>query len=122
MKESEGMLQPMVGTDRDRITEPTPTPRVLVVEDDSGIALFIQRALVQAGYRVDLVGDGLSALAAAQAVTPDVVLLDVMLPGVDGLEVARRLRGVTNVPILMLTALDTVGDRVEGLDAGADDY
>jgi two-component system response regulator MprA len=97
-------------------------PRVLVVEDDSGIALFIQRALVQAGYRVDLVGDGLSALAAAQAVPPDVVLLDIMLPGLDGLEVARRLRSASNVPILMLTALDTVGDRVQGLDSGADDY
>jgi two-component system response regulator MprA len=116
------MLPSMVGTDRDRVAEPAPPPRVLVVEDDSGIALFIQRALVQAGYRVDLVSDGLSAVAAAQAATPDVVLLDVMLPGLDGLEVARRLRGVSNVPILMLTALDTVGDRVQGLDAGADDY
>jgi two-component system response regulator MprA len=93
-----------------------------VVEDDAGIALFIQRALVQAGYRVDLVGDGLSALAAAQAMPPDVVLLDIMLPGLDGVEVARRLRASSNVPILMLTALDTIGDRVQGLDAGADDY
>jgi two-component system, OmpR family, response regulator MprA len=108
--------------ERDRTPEPTGALRVLVVEDDAGIALFIQRALVQAGYRVDLVSDGLSALAAAQAVPPDVVLLDVMLPGLDGREVARRLRSATNVPILMLTALDTVGDRVQGLDAGADDY
>lgn len=115
-------MQAVIGNQRDRLPDPASAQRVLVVEDDSGIALFIQRALVQAGYRVDLVSDGLSAVAAAQAVPPDVVLLDVMLPGLDGLEVARRLRAASNVPILMLTALDTVGDRVQGLDAGADDY
>src|SRR5437867_6308429 len=97
-------------------------PRILVVEDEPRIALFIQRALVQAGYRVDMVADGVSALAAAEAAPPDLVLLDVMLPGLDGMEVARRLRGKGGIPILMLTARDAVTDRVEGLDAGADDY
>lgn len=96
--------------------------RVLVVEDEPRIAMFIQRALLQAGYRVDLVADGVSGLAAAEAAPPDVVLLDVMLPGLDGIEVARRLRSSGNVPILMLTARDAIEDRVEGLDAGADDY
>src|SRR5437667_11075158 len=103
-----------------RIT--TLQPRILVVEDEPRIAQFIQRALVQAGYRVDMVADGTSALAAAEAAPPDRVLLDVMLPGLDGMEVARRLRGKGGIPILMLTARDTVEDRVEGLDAGADDY
>src|SRR5437867_8170944 len=97
-------------------------PRILVVEDEPRIALFIQRALVQAGYRVDMVADGVSALAAAEAAPPDLVLLDVMLPGLDGMEVARRLRGKGGIPILMLTARDAVEDRVAGLDAGADDY
>jgi len=75
-----------------------------------------------AGYLVDVASDGDTALAAAQAAAPDAVVLDVMLPGMDGLEVARRLRSRGGVPILMLTAMDAVGDRVRGLDAGADDY
>ena len=72
--------------------------RVLVVEDDFRTAVFLQRALTQAGYRVELVEDGVAALAAPEAVQPDVVVLDVMLPGLDGLEVARRLRAVGGVP------------------------
>jgi two-component system response regulator MprA len=93
-----------------------------VVEDDFRIAVFVQRALLQAGYRAQVVGDGHAALAAAESAPPDLVVLDVMLPGLDGREVARRLRARSAVPILMLTARDSVGDRVEGLDAGADDY
>jgi two-component system response regulator MprA len=100
----------------------TAQARVLVVEDDRRIAAFLDRALVRAGYRVDLASDGTAALAAAAEAPPDVVVLDVMLPGLDGLEVARRLRADSGVPILMLTARDGVGDRVQGLDAGADDY
>jgi len=96
--------------------------RVLVVEDDFRIAVFVQRALLQAGYRAQVVGDGHAALTAAESAPPDLVVLDVMLPGLDGLEVARRLRARSAVPILILTARDSVGDRVEGLDAGADDY
>jgi two-component system response regulator MprA len=98
------------------------SPRVLVVEDDRRIANLLERALFKAGYRVDVAPDGDTALASAQAAAPDAVVLDVMLPGMDGLEVARRLRSRGGVPILMLTAMDAVGDRVRGLDAGADDY
>ncbi|MBI4213982.1 MAG: response regulator transcription factor [Chloroflexi bacterium] len=98
------------------------SPRVLIVEDDYRIAAFIQRALAQAGYQVKLAADGNAALAAAGSEPPDVVVLDVMLPGLDGLEVARQLRAGGGTPILMLTARDAVEDRVEGLDAGADDY
>src|ERR687886_2703069 len=97
-------------------------PLVLVVEDDHRISAFLDRALVQAGYRVAVAGDGPAALAAADEDQPEVVVLDLMLPGLDGLEVARRLRAGGGVPILMLTARDGIGDRVEGLDAGADDY
>lgn len=95
---------------------------MLIVEDDYRIAAFIQRALAQAGYQVKLAADGNAALAAAGSEPPDVVVLDVMLPGLDGLEVARRLRAGGGTPILMLTARDAVEDRVQGLDAGADDY
>jgi two-component system response regulator MprA len=100
----------------------SPTARILVVEDDFRIAVFVQRALVQAGYAVQVVADGDDALEAVAATAPDLVILDVMLPGPDGLEVARRVRASGSVPILMLTARDAVGDRVRGLDAGADDY
>lgn len=96
--------------------------RILVVEDDRRMAAFLDRALTYEGYRLDLVGDGESALAQAEARPPDLVLLDVMLPGLNGLDVARRLRATSGVPILMLTAREGLDDRVEGLDAGADDY
>jgi two-component system, OmpR family, response regulator MprA len=99
-----------------------PPPLVLVVEDDHRISAFLDRALVQAGYRVAVAPDGPAALAAADHNQPEVVVLDLMLPGLDGLEVARRLRAGGGVPILMLTARDGVDDRVQGLDAGADDY
>jgi two-component system, OmpR family, response regulator MprA len=97
-------------------------PLVLVVEDDHRISAFLDRALVQAGYRVAVAADGPAALATADETPPEVVVLDLMLPGLDGLEVARRLRAGGGVPILMLTARDGVDDRVQGLDAGADDY
>jgi len=96
--------------------------RVLVVEDDRRIAAFLDRALSQQGYAVEVAADGPAALVAAEERAPDLVILDVMLPGLDGLHVARRLRALGPVPILMLTARDTVADRVGGLDAGADDY
>ena len=98
------------------------TMRVLVIEDESRISQFLQRGLAYEGYRVDVAGDGLTGLALARENPPDVVILDWMLPGMDGLEVCRRLRAGGPVPILMLTAKDSVGDRVQGLDAGADDY
>ncbi|HLZ30938.1 MAG TPA: response regulator transcription factor [Chloroflexota bacterium] len=100
---------------------PTPS-RVLVVDDDPRIAASIRRALVYEGYAVEVAADGVAALARVRAHLPDLVVLDLMLPGLDGLEVCRRLRASDEVPILMLTARDTTADRVRGLDTGADDY
>jgi two-component system response regulator MprA len=97
-------------------------PAILVVEDDRRMAAFLDRALTYAGYRVAVAEDGERALAYTEEQAPDLVVLDVMLPDIDGLEVARRLRGGSGVPILMLTAREGLDDRVEGLDAGADDY
>ncbi len=102
--------------------EPEPAD-ILVVDDDPRLAASLRRALVFAGHRVRVVGDGPAALAAIQATPPDLVVLDRMLPGIDGVEVCRRLRAAgDDLPVLMLTARDTVEDRVDGLDAGADDY
>jgi two-component system response regulator MprA len=101
---------------------PSAHARILVVEDDRRVAAFLDRALTYEGYDVEVASDGAVGLDAAARRLPDLVLLDVMLPVMDGLEVARQLRARANVPILMLTARETVADRVEGLDAGADDY
>jgi len=97
--------------------------RVLLVEDDPRVAHLIQRALGEAGYQVELAIDGSAGLELAQTDEPDAIVLDVMLPIVDGLEVCRELRRQrVRTPILMLTARDSIPDRVRGLDAGADDY
>jgi two-component system response regulator MprA len=96
--------------------------RILVVDDDARLADSLRRALTYEGHTVDVAADGPAALAAARDRPPDLVVLDVMLPGMDGVEVCRRLRGGSNLPILMLTARDAISDRVAGLDAGADDY
>jgi two-component system response regulator MprA len=97
--------------------------RVLVVEDDERVAASLRRALEYAGYTVSLAGDGPSALVSATRDRPDLVILDVMLPGLDGLDVCRALRGSGgDCLVLMLTARDGTADRVAGLDAGADDY
>jgi two-component system response regulator MprA len=96
--------------------------RVLVVDDDEQITRFLQRALPYAGFDVEVAPDGAAGLRRALAQPPDVAVLDVMLPGLDGLEVCRRLREEGDVPILMLTARDEVADRVRGLELGADDY
>jgi DNA-binding response OmpR family regulator len=98
------------------------SPRVLVVEDDEEIAQVLQRSLRLEGYEVKVAGDGEAALATASSYVPDLVILDLGLPKLDGLEVARRLRAHDDVPILMLTARDALDARVEGLDSGADDY
>ena len=97
-------------------------PRVLVVEDDEDIAQALQRSLRLEGYEVRLAGDGEAALRTAITFQPDLVVLDLGLPKLDGIEVARRLRARDDVPILVLTARDAVDARVEGLDSGADDY
>jgi DNA-binding response OmpR family regulator len=98
------------------------SPRVLVVEDDRPIAEVLQRFLRLEGYEVRLTGDGRDALEQAAAFLPDLVILDLGLPGLDGIDVARHLRERDDTPILMLTARDSVDARVEGLDVGADDY
>jgi len=96
--------------------------RMLIVDDDPEIVGFIKRALAYEGYTVDIANDGVEALAKALEREPDLVVLDIMMPGIDGIEVSKRLRQASDVPILMLTAKGTVADRVTGLDAGADDY
>jgi two-component system, OmpR family, response regulator MprA len=96
--------------------------RILVIEDEPRISQFIERGLSYEGYRVEVAADGKAGLAAARDNPPDLVILDWMLPGIDGLEVIKRLRTVGSVPILMLTAKDDIQDRVLGLETGADDY
>src|SRR5947207_4342180 len=98
------------------------TGRVLVVEDDEAIADVLRRTLRQEGHEVRSAGDGVEALALAEEFVPDVVILDLGLPKLDGAEVLRRLRRESDVPILILTARAELDDRVEGLDSGADDY
>ena len=96
--------------------------RILLIEDDEGITKFLRRSLAYEGYTVDVAHDGQMGLNIARDNPPDLVVLDLMLPKIDGLEVCRRLRSGGEVPILMLTAKDGVSDRVLGLDMGADDY
>ncbi|MEU8763920.1 response regulator transcription factor [Streptomyces sp. NPDC048659] len=97
--------------------------RVLVVDDEPEVRAALADALVVEGYEVRCVADGLAALSEIAAWEPDAVVLDVMMPVLDGLAVCRRLRGVGDrTPVLVLTALDAVSDRVDGLEAGADDY
>src|SRR5918911_1973453 len=97
--------------------------QVLLVEDDPRIARVVERALTDVGHRVDVAHDGLEGLTSAERGVHDLLILDVMLPEMDGIEVARELRRQkVRTPILMLTARDAVPDRVRGLDSGADDY
>jgi two-component system, OmpR family, response regulator MprA len=96
--------------------------RILIIEDDEGIVRVLRRALSYEGYIVDTALDGETGLNLARDHHPDLVILDLMLPGMDGLEVCQRLRTGGSTPIIMLTAKDAVQDRVLGLDAGADDY
>jgi two-component system response regulator MprA len=96
---------------------------VLIVDDDGPVRRTLARTLAAEGYATVLASDGGAALAEVERAQPDVIVLDAIMPGLDGLAVARRLRAKgVSVPILMLTARDAVGDRVAGLDAGADDY
>jgi len=96
--------------------------RVLVVDDDATVAEVVTRYLQREGYSVESVGDGQLALERAAADPPDLVVLDIMLPGIDGLEVCRRMRAMAPVAVIMLTARGDETDRVAGLDLGADDY
>jgi two-component system, OmpR family, response regulator MprA len=101
----------------------TAAERVLVVDDDQSLRRMLERSLLAEGFAVQAVADGGAALAAIERSAPDLVVLDVALPGMDGLAVCRRLRdkGI-GLPVLMLTARDAVADRVAGLEVGADDY
>ena len=96
--------------------------RVLIVEDDSGIAEFLQLELEHEGYDILYVADGRTALDIFEKNAPDLVLLDIMLPQLNGLEVLRRIRKTSNTPVIMLTARGDTFDKVSGLDSGADDY
>ena len=98
------------------------TPKVLVVDDDTSVRDVVRRYLERAGYEVELAGDGETALRLHRQHPPDLVVLDLMLPGVGGLDVCRELRETSAVPVVLLTALGEESDRVLGLETGADDY
>jgi len=96
--------------------------RVLVVEDDPTVREVAVSYLEAAGFIVGSTGDGFAALSELERIAPDLVVLDRMLPGIDGAELCRRIRATTTVPIIMLTAMGSTEDRISGLEAGADDY
>ena len=96
--------------------------RVLIIEDEKNLARFVELELQHEGYSTQIAGDGRTGLELALEEDWDVILLDLMLPELNGLEVARRIRPVKDTPIVMMTARDSVIDRVSGLDQGADDY
>ena len=96
--------------------------RILIVEDEKKIARFLELELKHEGYEVDTAFDGRSGLNTALETNPDLLILDLMLPELSGIEVCRRLRHTSDLPIIMLTAKDDVSDKVMGLDMGADDY
>ena len=96
--------------------------RVLVVDDDSTVAEVVGEYLRSAGFVVDRVADGFAAIDAEARISPDLIVLDRMLPGIDGIEACRRIRLTSATPIILLTALGSEEDRIRGLEAGADDY
>lgn len=96
--------------------------KILLVEDDTKIARFVELELAHEGYSVVKAFDGRQGLELAEGGGFDLMLLDIMLPGLNGLEVLRRLRRASDMPVIMLTARDAVMDKVSGLDSGADDY
>jgi DNA-binding response OmpR family regulator len=100
----------------------TGSGRILVVEDDATVAEVVTRYLEREGFEVEAVGDGRAAVACATADPPDLVVLDLMLPGLDGCAVCRRVRAMAPVPVIMLTGRGQEHDRVAGLELGADDY
>jgi DNA-binding response OmpR family regulator len=131
-----GILAPAGALGRAADPPPAPAPRpqgrgmsdtrILLVEDEPAISGFVRRGLIFEGYDVEVLDDGRRALETIRDTPFDLLILDLMLPGLDGIELTRRLRAAEDdgrrLPILMLTARDSVADRVTGLDAGADDY
>jgi len=101
---------------------PKPSPRLLIVDDDRELAGMLKEILELQGYSVDAVGDGEAALQHVAVEQPDLVVLDVMLPGIDGFAVLQRLRDGYNMPVIMLTARGDEAERIQGLTSGADDY
>ncbi|MEX2415147.1 MAG: response regulator transcription factor [Paenibacillaceae bacterium] len=95
---------------------------ILIIDDDITVSTMMRRGLTYEGYEVVVAADGRAGLLKALERQPDLIILDVMMPGIDGLEVCRRLRKETEVPVLMVTARDSIADRVVGLETGADDY
>jgi two-component system response regulator MprA len=106
----------------ERQAGPSSMSRVLVIDDEAKLGIALRRALTYDGHEVRLAPDGVEGLRQAKDHVPDLVVLDLLLPGLDGFEVCRRLRAESDIPILILTARDDVADRVQGLDSGADDY
>jgi DNA-binding response OmpR family regulator len=104
------------------VDAPAVVARVLIVEDDPNVAEVVSRYLAREGYDVDAVADGAEGLRRALADPPDLVVLDLMLPSLSGLDVCRRLRAAAPVPVIMLTARGEEADRIAGLELGADDY
>lgn len=97
-------------------------PKILVIEDEPDIADFVKRGLVLKGFEVEVAHTGYQGLEVAQSIYPDLVVLDLMLPDADGIDICRELRASGDVGIVILTARTVVGERVRGLEAGADDY
>jgi DNA-binding response OmpR family regulator len=104
------------------LSNPDPPGRIMVVDDDLTLADVVGRYLIRDGHRVECVPDGSAALRRIEEEPPDLVVLDLMLPGVDGLEVCRRLRARWPIPVVMLTALGEETDKIVGFETGADDY
>ncbi|MBF2066406.1 MAG: response regulator transcription factor [Calothrix sp. C42_A2020_038] len=99
------------------------TAHILLVEDDAKLARFIELELTSEGYQVSVANEGMTGMSIARESTPDLAILDWMVPGLTGVEICRRLRATgSKIPVILLTAKDEVSDRVTGLDAGADDY
>jgi two-component system response regulator RegX3 len=104
------------------VTEDAPAPRILVVEDEESLADTVRYNLEREGYVVAVAADGRKALDRFRSEAPSLVILDLMLPEMSGLDVCRQIRQISNVPIIMVTAKDSEADKVSGLELGADDY
>jgi DNA-binding response OmpR family regulator len=104
------------------LSNPDPPGRIIVVDDDETLAEVVSRYLIHDGHQVECLHDGDVALRRVQEEPPDLVVLDIMLPGIDGLEICRRLRSRWPIPVVMLTALGEETDKVVGFETGADDY